>query len=493
MLIPARFCERHRQHVRDFAAEPTASRPMAGRRTIFGLRKSGEEFPAEAGISKLRVRDKELFSIVLRDISERKRREDQQQFLSEVAAVLASTIDYEETLAAVTGLLVRDLADCCIVDLVGGEVAMRRLKVAHREPTMARIADTLQQFSLGPARPYLASSVLDTREPLLLEEVTPEYLASIAQSDEHLSVLRELDPRSLLAVPLVAHGQVLGSLVLVRTSRMQAQRPFDLALVREVGARAALAVHNARLYRAEQQATAARDRILGVVAHDLRNPLNAIVIQAALLRRAAAGIEVGRAAADAIHGAAMRMNRLIQDLLDVRQVEGGHFALRPSLTSVEELVRDAADAQRPSVSSAGLELRVDVGLDLPPIFVDRDRLLQVFENLSSNALKFTPPPGRLTLGAARKGDEVVFRVHNTGPAIARDDVPHVFEQFWQRTAGEHRGVGLGLWIVKTIVEAHGGRVWVESAPQAGTTFYFALPIRTTSARSSALAAGAATP
>jgi signal transduction histidine kinase len=216
--------------------------------------------------------------------------------------------------------------------------------------------------------------------------------------------------------------------------------------------------------------------VLGVVAHDLRNPLSAILLHAGALKRH--GPEPERRSQkprEAIHGAATRMNRLIQDLLDVAIVESGQLTIQPARLSARELIVSAADVQRPLASSSALELRVDVDRDVSDVWGDRDRLLQVFENLIGNAIKFTQAGGCVTVGATPSDQEVVFWVADTGTGIATEDLPRVFDRFWQATRAGRQGAGLGLPITKGIVEAHGGRIWVESTPGRGTTLFFTIP------------------
>jgi PAS domain S-box-containing protein len=224
-----------------------------------------------------------------------------------------------------------------------------------------------------------------------------------------------------------------------------------------------------------RQATKARDEMLGIVAHDLRNPLQVIVANAQALRRAQS-VENARVAGQEIEAASRRMNHLIQDLLDVTRLDAGQFTMRPAPIPVRELIEDTADVQRVLASSADVAIKTDISPDLPDLWIDRDRILQVFENLIGNAIKFTPPGGTITLGATEAGaDSVEFSVSDTGSGIAEQDLPHVFERFWQPANTKGRGAGLGLAIVKGIVEAHGGRVWAAGLRGRGSTFHFTLP------------------
>jgi PAS domain S-box-containing protein len=473
ILLPARFREAHGRHLRSFAAGDASSRRMGARsQGIFGLRKNGEEFPAEAAISKLEVSGGNLLTVVLRDVTESKRLEKEQQFFAEAGAILGSTLDYQEILINVARLALREFADFCIVDLVEADGRTERLRVLHSDPAKASVCRLIE--GLGAIRPSVVQSVMESNESLLVPEVTPETLESLAQSAEQLDAAREIDPRSGMIVPVAHRGRVFGALSFAssRPSRRYDRR--DLILAEELARRAAIALENARLYEAAQRATQARDEVLGVVAHDLRNPLGTILLQAGLLRRGEADPE-RRKPAEAIERATVRMNRLIQDLLDVARTEAGKLAIECNRIPVAQVVLDSIETQMAFAAAASLELEVDLGPDLPDVWADRDRVLQVFENLVGNAIKFTGPGGRIGVGAVPRDGEVLFWVSDTGPGIAPDDVPRVFDRFWQARKAERRGAGLGLPIVKGIVGAHGGRVWLESTPGRGSTFFFTIP------------------
>jgi signal transduction histidine kinase len=190
-----------------------------------------------------------------------------------------------------------------------------------------------------------------------------------------------------------------------------------------------------------------------------------------------------------IQRAAMRMNRLIEDLLDVTRLEAGPLTVEPRTISAWQVAADAAAAQRVLASASAVELRLEVPPDLPDVRGDRDRLLQVFENLIGNAIKFTPKGGCITIGAARQDASVRFWIRDTGPGIPAGDQPHLFDRFWQARSARG-GAGLGLPIVKGIIEAHGGRVWVESARGQGSTFVFTVPTAQTGAVQAGLTSGA---
>ena len=231
-----------------------------------------------------------------------------------------------------------------------------------------------------------------------------------------------------------------------------------------------------RLEEDLRRALQSRDDVMGIVAHDLRNPLGSILMQAGLLGHRLRDAErETRKPVDAIERAAIRMNRLIEDLLDVSRIEAGRLPLQFERLRARQLVFDAMESQMPLAKSASVDLQSRLAQDLPDVAVDRDRLQRVFENLIGNALKFTKPGGCITVGAAPRNGDVLFWVGDTGSGIDPDELPHLFDWFWQGRQAGRRGAGLGLPIVKGIVEAHRGRIWVESTVGRGSTFFFAIP------------------
>jgi PAS domain S-box-containing protein len=475
-LVPERFRAAHRKHVEAFAAGPEMSRRMGDRgRPICGLRRDGGEFPADAAISRIEVGGRSVLTVALRDITELKQIQDDQRFLAEAGLIFATTLDYEDTLSRIAEAVVRYRADFCIVDIVGRHGELRRLRVASRDPAKQWISDLFMRVRLSGYRSPMAQSAVETARPVLLERIGPGMLESLATSEEHLRALRAAGPRSMVVVPLLAHGEPLGAITLISaTPDGFGQR--DLHLAEDMARRATLSIENARLYQEARSAIRARDEMMGVVAHDLRNPLHTIVMQSSLLRENAARSDGGsRKGAEIIKRAAGRMERLIRDLLDVTRIEAGRLPLERTAVSAAQLVAEAVQAQAPQAGEAGIELRSECDGGLPDVWADHDRLLQVFENLIGNALKFTPANGRITVGGTRRGGEVVFRVSDTGKGIAAADIPRLFDRFWQAGDGDEGGAGLGLSIVRGIVQGHEGRVWAESETGAGSTFFFTIP------------------
>lgn len=478
ILLPERFREMHRHHLQHFAEGSEAARHMGQRQEISGLRKDGREFPAEASISRLETPTGRVLTVVLRDVTEQRQAEHTQRFLANASSVLARSLDYDAVLGELARLALPHLADWCVIDVVdNGDLS--RIQTAHHDPEMESLVRELKAYPPETARPHPSLTVLETGESELIEDVSDAFVRGVAADDQHLAILRRLGVGALLVVPLMARGRTLGAFALVSSDPDKPFRADDVALAEELGRRAALAVDNARLYEEARDAVAARDEVLGVVSHDLGNPLSAIRVAARVLDRLLDGHEMddAREQVEGIREATAQMERLIRDLLEIRRIESGRLRLVQRPEKVVELVDHATRSMR------GLAAEQDVTLDrslaegLPELVqVDADRVRQIFSNFMGNALKFTPTGGTITVGAEPVDDAVRFWVRDTGPGLSEEELPHVFDRFWQAEQQGSHGVGLGLAIARGLTEAHGGSVAVESPEGDGCTFYFTLPI-----------------
>ena len=272
-------------------------------------------------------------------------------------------------------------------------------------------------------------------------------------------------------VPPLAAG---GSLVAVVLSGVLSLGVTDM--VRKVVKNEVGRVTLDRLYDEAQRIIDAREEILRIVAHDLRNPLNTIHMATSLLIEEP-GPETARVSQlRIIQRSGERMNHLIQDLLSVTTIEAGRLSIAPRKVAVHELLRDASEMLEPIAREKSITLAVTAAADLPALRADPARVLQVFSNLVGNAVKFTPAGGTITLSAIRADGRVQCSVADTGPGIPAAQIPRLFGKFWQAKRGDGRGVGLGLAIARGIVEAHGGTIGVQSEEGRGSVFSFALPV-----------------
>jgi len=399
--------------------------------------------------------------------------------LAEASRVLSASFDYQTTLAALVRLAVPALADYCALDIIDAEDTFERIGEAHVDAAKSQLLREVARFpksALTARHPLMR--VMTTGAPVLEADITPAFIrASFAEAGQR-RVVEALEPRSLICVPLVASGKPLGALTLVTSGSGRRYDIADLSLAADLARRAAIVVEHARLFHEAQQATRARDDVLAVVAHDLRNPLNTVTMAVSLMLETTPLERVEeRRQAEIVRRAADRMNRMIQDLLDVKRMESGRLTtdLKPELPAT--LVNDTIDMLRPLAAGSTITLEAHIEDDLPPVLADAARVQQVLSNLVGNAVKFTPRSGRITVCAEHIDGEVRFGVIDTGPGIPAEQLPHIFGRFWQAKS-DHRGIGLGLAIAKGIVEAHNGRIWVESHVGLGSTFYFTLPTAT---------------
>jgi PAS domain S-box-containing protein len=437
-------------------------------------RRDGTTFPAEIASSML---DDGFVESVVRDISERRRREVIERLLAEAGEVFAGSLDLQETLQRVGGLLVPRLADWCVIDVfdAAGELRVAQIVAndARKQTLVRRMLDRFPHETGGDAHPV--ARVLRTGEPQLLPQITREMLSEIAVDAEHEDLLHMLDPRSTMIVPLTTHGRILGAMTLTASESGRSYGTQELGLALELACRAALALEHARLYEQATRALQARDEVLGVVAHDLRNPLGAVMMLADSFVDPDLDREMRVRLARTLQTAAAQMDQLIQDLLDVTRVDAGRLSLARRPLAVETLLAEVRDLNAPSAERKDIRLETHTVGSPQSVFADPERVRRVLANLLENALKFTSAGGSVTLLAEARGDEVMLGVRDTGIGIAPDQMSHLFDRFWKADRKRGSGIGLGLSIAKGFVEAHGGRIWAESEPGAGSTFWFTLP------------------
>jgi signal transduction histidine kinase len=289
-------------------------------------------------------------------------------------------------------------------------------------------------------------------------------------------MLRAAGLRSMIVVPLLARGQNLGALTFATAASGAHYSSLDLAFAEEIAHRAALAIDNARLYQHATKATRTRDELIAVVSHDLKNPLATIVATAELLSRTEAPDEKRRRWVESLRKSADAMKHLIEDLLDIARIEAGRLTIEEQRCEVGGLLGEALDLMQPLAQQKRLRLEKRLPGGELDVRCDRPRILRVLSNLIGNSIKFTSERGAITVRAELADREVRFSVTDTGSGIAADELPHIFERFWQARKTARLGAGLGLAIAKGIVDAHRGQIWAESETGKGSTFFFTLPL-----------------
>jgi PAS domain S-box-containing protein len=378
--------------------------------------------------------------------SERRQREDAQRFLYEASSVLGMSLDYEITLWALARAGIPHLADGAAVDMVQDDGTIRRMAVAHAQAEKEKELWESNRFED-------ATSVIHTGQPLL--------------------------HKRLMCVPLVIRGKIIGEIHLLLERDNREYNPFDLALAEDLADRAAIALDNATLYTKELEANRLKDEFLSLVSHELRTPLTPILGAIYKLRASRPDDEDLQKTLDMIERNAKGQARIVEELLDISRITTGKLDFNRQPTDLLSIVQNAIEVVRPSTEALGIGLRCSLDDPKRLIWCDRDRIQQVIWNLLSNAIKFTGQGGLIEVRLENSPGWAHIRISDTGVGINSEFLPHIFERFRQAssfTTRVHGGLGVGLAIVRYIVERHGGRVRAESLGEThGATFTVDLP------------------
>lgn len=395
-------------------------------------------------------------------------RERELSLVAELARILASTLDYTSALRDVARLVAERLHCGCVIDLLG----------PHAPVQIAHLSERADHCDLG-------TNV--TLAPLVADVMTRRRIAAAASSERSLEgrTARAVAEQArlqagvpwLVCAPLVAGaGEPYGALTIFGCAS-ETEVPHELA--REVAERIALAIRNGRLYNAAVDASRGRQRVLSLVAHELKNPLGVILMGAVQSLESGPDGETcacRRRELEAIYRSAKRMKHLVGDLLDLASIDAGKLSVKPAVCDVSQVISSSIRDVASTAKAAGVDLIDDQLPALPPGYVDADRLGQVLVNLITNATKFTARGGRVRVRCAPVDKtEIVVAVEDSGRGIAPENLGHIFDHFWQAADTVELGSGLGLAICKSIVELSGGRIWAQSTVGVGTTVYFTLP------------------
>ena len=390
------------------------------------------------------------------DIDDRKRAEDSLRFIAEASEMLASSLDYETTLANVARLAVPRLADWCVVHIVEEDSNPQQLAAAHTdESKLGLLRELNRKYPSGLDTAHGYRRVAQTGQPELIPEITDSLLAEVSRDAEHLKLLRELGLKSTLCVPLTARGRTLGAITFATAESGRIYDSSSLTLAEDLARRAASAVDNARLYQAGQMANRTKDEFLATLSHELRTPLTPIIgwvhmIRSGMLKRE--DLERGLAA---VESSSQALTRLINDLLDMSAILSGKMRIEKLPVLLNATIKDAVETVRTLAEKRNINLESRLCEDNRVIINgDRTRLVQIFWNVIANAVKFSQDGSRVRITCEATERESRVIVEDEGLGITSEFLPHIFERF---------RLGIGLALVKSFVEAHGGSVTAESA------------------------------
>ena len=407
--------------------------------------------------------------------------EDHLRFLTEASDLLSSSLDYETTLRTVADLAVRAIAGWCTVDICNPDgVGYRRLAVAHIDPAKVEFAHEFRRRYPPPPEKDAIARVIRTGKTEWMAEIPRELIDQSAQDAEHARMMQEIGLLSFIAVPLTAHGRVLGALLLVTTPESgRRYGEADVRLAEELARRAGVAIENARLFGAANAANRAKDEFLATLSHELRTPMTAVLGWARMMKMGLSAEDTVEAI-DAIERSATVQMQLIEDILDMSRIMAGKMSIEPAPIDLRAVTEAALTTVRPAAATKGIEITTSYAPQLPPVLGDGNRLQQVVWNLLTNAIKFTNNGGMIHVRIACDERAVTVTVRDTGAGIDPQFLPHVFERFRQQdssTTRAHGGIGIGLAIARYLVELHGGTIVAESdGAGRGATFRIELPL-----------------
>lgn len=415
------------------------------------------------------------------DVTEQRRSEQASAFLAQASALLSASLDCEAALASVARLVVPRLADWTVVDVLAPDGGLQRLAVAHRDPDKEPLLrEEPHRYPPDMSAARGLPRVLRTGTPEWRATVTDSHLSEEARDAEHLRRLLRLGMRSVLCVPLLSRGRILGALTLASANSEREYDEWDLRLAEDLARRVAISVDNARLFQEAREAVQARDEFLSVASHELKTPLTPLRLKLQAMRKearnAASAAEAARMVAhlDVAERQVAKLNRLIESLLDVSRISAGKLDLELEDVDLTEVVREVAGRFEPEAAQVGSEVRVVAPRPVRGRW-DRMRLEQIVTNLLTNALKYGAGKP-VALDVRTNGGHAHLSVRDEGIGIDSHNLSRIFDRFERAVSERHYGgLGLGLYITRQIVEALGGHISVESTPGVGSMFVVTLP------------------
>lgn len=444
------------------------------------MRKDGTLVDVSLQISPIRNSYGEVVgaSKVARDITTRKRNEAVLSFLATTSANLAALTDRSSALQQAASAMVPFFADWCVVFRVNDQGGIEHQACAHRDADgHALLSQYLEAYPLDWDMPAPTVEALRSGQTQFVADVPPAIIERIARTPEHLELLRALHPQSVISVPLRVRDRIFGAITFVEASGSRRYEAHDVSLAEDLGRRVATAIDNAHLFNSLKAADRQKDEFLAMLAHELRNPLAAIHYAAEVARLGDGNLE--SELVEIIRRQVQHLTRMIDDLLDLSRISRNKIRLQKVAADAGTVARRAAETVRPLIDERQHRLVLQVADQPLPIHGDVTRLEQVVGNLLTNAAKYTPEGGEITLSADAEDGVVVIRVRDTGIGIAPHVLPQVFELFSQAETALDRskgGLGIGLTVARKLIELHGGTIAAHSAGIGqGAEFAIRLP------------------
>lgn len=421
----------------------------------------------------------------VRDITIRKCYERRLAFLASLSAQLSETMNYDERVRISADVMTPRFADLCVVSMVENDEVHFRAVATANEATRSRFQAPNVQIDLREPNRFSPYEVIRTRKPIIVRDVQAEIFPHSDVSASFKAYLKELGVTSYISIPLISRDRVVGLFNLAMQSRTRRFHQKDVGFFEEVADRCAVAIDNADLYQRAQAAAHARELVLSIVSHDIRNPMANIDLAVQMLHSSVQSAtketiplspEMVDKTVARIKSSLQSMDRLIADLLDFGKIQSGTLSVKMEPVEVAAMVKTAIEPFEEKCRRKNLRLVTEIDAAVSRVRCDSTRLVQVLWNLIGNSLKFTPAGGEIRLSAKAEVDRVQFTVADTGCGVNSAELGKIFERFWQSKEAAELGYGLGLSIAKGIVVSHGGKIWAESSEGRGTEIHFVIPV-----------------
>ncbi len=406
---------------------------------------------------------------------------DRIQFLAETGQILSSFLDYYTTLANVAKLVVTNIADFCIIDInEKGEMKRVAVRVSNRKKQ--KIANEFFNFSPDPRNKMAIYEAAKLGRPIIIRQATKSWLRTVSRIPREREVVKNLELNSFIFAPMINRNKLIGVLTIGSWDKNFSYSENDAIFIDEVADRAALAVDNAKLFSEAQEAIETRDEFLSIASHEIRTPLTSLLLNLQItlkkLRSAHRGNIDGNELVKLVEASELqveRLSRLIKDLLDVSVVATGRLVIEPEPMELSTLIREVLAEFDAQLKRMKIQMIFKSSGKIEGNW-DKIRLEQVISNLISNAIKYgNRKPVKISVGKGRKN--AILTIQDKGIGIRQEDQNRIFEKFKRISDDKgHSGLGVGLYIAKQIVEAHGGEIIIESKIGRGTTFTVELPL-----------------
>ncbi|HEY8269908.1 MAG TPA: response regulator [Pseudobdellovibrionaceae bacterium] len=474
ILIPERFKQTHILERNRYLTQPS-HQIMGSGREIVAKRKDGGEVPIEVSLTPLGSGKNKVVAAIIRDITDRKKIEMQQNFFSESGRIILETMDPQVRLDRGANMMIPKIADICLVSTYE-QKDFHFSALVHYDPAKQKLLEELTAKDCSWRNfPFNAKSVSELQEPILIEDVAEGALENSVAIRNMNQLMKRMNVKSYIILPMVVRERRIGSMTLAMSDSGRKFRHDDFAFLKEVALRFAVAADNAKLYWDSQQAIKDRENVLFIVSHDLKNPLSSIKLAGEFLEEYHLPTEQDFfLVAKKILQSAEIIERLIMDWLDFGKVQSGTLVIRKKSESLADIIESSLEAMKVKALERNIKLVVDLPKTDVMISCEKNRILQVLWNLLGNAIKFTSENGEVRIKAMKSDNSVQISIIDTGQGISPEQIPRIFDRFWQATETAKLGTGLGLSIAKGIIEAHGGKIWVESKVGKGSQFHFTI-------------------